>query len=152
MDFAQISNWILGIYSLDLGVQSVELGIQSLDLGIQSLDLGFKSLNLGVRCPAFNPESGQTLFFGPRHWTESGIQFIYYRCGHNKLCSAGTRYTGSLSHHILMVVGGNEGGDSASHALELLTLDPDKRTDCLKDLMHLFPARIEGAMGTTMGR
>ena len=45
-----------------------------------------------------------------------------------------------------MVVGGSDGHDSASDALELLALNPGQETDCLKNLMHPCPAKLEGAM------
>ena len=61
------------------------------------------------------------------------------RCGHKKLCSTG-------SYQVLMVVGGSDGHDSASDALELLALNPGQETDCLKNLMHPCPAKLEGAM------
>ena len=48
-----------------------------------------------------------------------------------------------------MVIGGNDG--DSSQEVDILSLDPSERSDCVKELIHKFPAKLEGAMGTTLG-
>ena len=53
-------------------------------------------------------------------------------------------------NELLLVVGGNDG--AASHAVDLLSLDTSiDDPACLKGLLHDFPAKLEGAMGATLG-
>ena len=48
-----------------------------------------------------------------------------------------------------MVIGGNDG--RGSQEVDVLSLDPSNRSNCFKDRIHKFPAKLEGAMGTTLG-
>ena len=55
-----------------------------------------------------------------------------------------------MGDELLLVVGGNDG--AASNAVDLVSLDTGvDDPECLKGLLHDFPAKLEGAMGTTLG-
>ena len=55
-----------------------------------------------------------------------------------------------MGEKLLLVVGGNDG--AASHAVDLVSLDTGvDDPECLKGLLHAFPAKVEGAMGATLG-
>ena len=59
-------------------------------------------------------------------------------------------YFSGSKKQLLLVVGGNDG--AASHAVDLLSLDTSiDDPECLKGLLNDFPAKLEGATGTTLG-
>ena len=56
-----------------------------------------------------------------------------------------------MGEELLLVVGGNDGA-AASHAVDLVSLNTGvDDPECLKGILQDFPAKLEGAMGATLG-